>query len=180
MARVPAELAAHRTHVQVLSCWKPLASVRRAGRQAGAADNCLLVLGTHPAHRPSLLRAPREGHSSCSICLSEHFLFSADGCLTADLHRLNLDNRTDFFLSVQQNRVHPFRDDRRSKSIEEREEEYQRVRERIFAHDVSSCFNCLFSVWGQRAGRTQEAGARDRSNCSISEVFLEEDLSAGK
>uniref|UniRef100_A0A8D0BQ08 cAMP regulated phosphoprotein 21 n=1 Tax=Salvator merianae TaxID=96440 RepID=A0A8D0BQ08_SALMN len=45
----------------------------------------------------------------------------------------------------QQNRIHPFRDDRRSKSIEEREEEYQRVRERIFAQDVSSCFNCLFS-----------------------------------
>lgn len=42
--------------------------------------------------------------------------------------------------------MHPFRDDRRSKSIEEREEEYQRVRERIFAHDVSSCFNCLLSM----------------------------------
>ncbi|XP_058299045.1 cAMP-regulated phosphoprotein 21 isoform X15 [Hylobates moloch] len=37
----------------------------------------------------------------------------------------------------QQNRMHPFRDDRRSKSIEEREEEYQRVRERIFAHDFA-------------------------------------------
>ncbi|XP_033915027.3 cAMP-regulated phosphoprotein 21-like isoform X2 [Acipenser ruthenus] len=35
----------------------------------------------------------------------------------------------------QQNRIHPFRDGRRSKSIEEREEEYQRVRERIFAQD---------------------------------------------
>ncbi|XP_029445473.1 cAMP-regulated phosphoprotein 21 isoform X3 [Rhinatrema bivittatum] len=35
----------------------------------------------------------------------------------------------------QQNRIHPFRDDRRSKSIEEREEDYQRVRERIFAQD---------------------------------------------
>ncbi|XP_010284685.1 PREDICTED: cAMP-regulated phosphoprotein 21-like, partial [Phaethon lepturus] len=46
----------------------------------------------------------------------------------------------------QQNRILPFRDDRRSKSIEEREEEYQRVRERIFAQDVSSCFNCLFSA----------------------------------
>ena len=42
--------------------------------------------------------------------------------------------------------MHPFRDDRRSKSIEEREEEYQRVRERIFAHDVSSCFHCLLSA----------------------------------
>uniref|UniRef100_A0A8C3VAK1 cAMP regulated phosphoprotein 21 n=1 Tax=Catharus ustulatus TaxID=91951 RepID=A0A8C3VAK1_CATUS len=46
----------------------------------------------------------------------------------------------------QQNRILPFRDDRRSKSIEEREEEYQRVRERIFAQDVSSYFNCLFSA----------------------------------
>ncbi|CAN8184537.1 unnamed protein product [Coccothraustes coccothraustes] len=35
----------------------------------------------------------------------------------------------------QQNRILPFRDDSRSKSIEEREEEYQRVRERIFAQD---------------------------------------------
>nr|XP_044992677.1 cAMP-regulated phosphoprotein 21 isoform X9 [Jaculus jaculus] len=35
----------------------------------------------------------------------------------------------------QKNRMNPFRDDRRSKSIEEREEEYQRVRERIFSHD---------------------------------------------
>jgi len=29
--------------------------------------------------------------------------------------------------------------DKRSKSMEEREEEYQRVRERIFAHDVRVC-----------------------------------------
>lgn len=68
--------------------------------------------------------------------------------------------------------MHPFRDDRRSKSIEEREEEYQRVRDRIFAHDVSSCFNCLFSVVLPSAARqprspgselagTKEAGARE-------------------
>ncbi|XP_045292629.1 cAMP-regulated phosphoprotein 21 isoform X22 [Leopardus geoffroyi] len=44
----------------------------------------------------------------------------------------------------QQNRVHPFRDDRRSKSIEEREEEYQRVRERIFAHDSVCSQESLF------------------------------------
>ncbi|XP_032717178.1 cAMP-regulated phosphoprotein 21 isoform X11 [Lontra canadensis] len=44
----------------------------------------------------------------------------------------------------QQNRMHPFRDDRRSKSIEEREEEYQRVRERIFAHDSVCSQECLF------------------------------------
>ncbi|XP_029796326.1 cAMP-regulated phosphoprotein 21 isoform X9 [Suricata suricatta] len=44
----------------------------------------------------------------------------------------------------QQNRVHPFRDDRRSKSIEEREEEYQRVRERIFAHESVCSQESLF------------------------------------
>lgn len=69
--------------------------------------------------------------------------------------------------------MHPFRDDRRSKSIEEREEEYQRVRERIFAHDVSSCFNCLFSVVLPSAVRqshfpdselagSKEAGAKEQ------------------
>lgn len=69
--------------------------------------------------------------------------------------------------------MHPFRDERRSKSIEEREEEYQRVRERIFAHDVSSCFNCLFSAVLPSAVRqphspdselagTEEAGAREQ------------------
>uniref|UniRef100_A0A8B9S871 cAMP regulated phosphoprotein 21 n=1 Tax=Apteryx owenii TaxID=8824 RepID=A0A8B9S871_APTOW len=48
------------------------------------------------------------------------------------------------------------RDDRRSKSIEEREEEYQRVRERIFAQDVSSCFNCLFrKASGSRQSSTE-------------------------
>ncbi|XP_050633008.1 cAMP-regulated phosphoprotein 21 isoform X9 [Macaca thibetana thibetana] len=44
----------------------------------------------------------------------------------------------------QRNRMHPFRDDRRSKSIEEREEEYQRVRERIFAHDSVCSQESLF------------------------------------
>lgn len=32
----------------------------------------------------------------------------------------------------------PLQDGRRSKSIEEREEEYQRVRDRIFAREVSA------------------------------------------
>nr|XP_005005325.1 cAMP-regulated phosphoprotein 21 isoform X2 [Cavia porcellus] len=44
----------------------------------------------------------------------------------------------------QKNRMHPFRDDKRSKSIEEREEEYQRVRERIFAHDSVCSQESLF------------------------------------
>ncbi|KAM5280366.1 cAMP-regulated phosphoprotein 21 isoform 2-T2 [Ctenodactylus gundi] len=48
---------------------------------------------------------------------------------------LKRDNSSIDKEDAQQNRMHPFRDDRRSKSIEEREEEYQRVRERIFAHD---------------------------------------------
>ncbi|XP_052494267.1 cAMP-regulated phosphoprotein 21 isoform X3 [Budorcas taxicolor] len=48
---------------------------------------------------------------------------------------LKRDNSSIDKEDTQQNRMHPFRDDRRSKSIEEREDEYQRVRERIFAHD---------------------------------------------
>uniref|UniRef100_A0A9J7YFJ8 R3H domain containing 1 n=1 Tax=Cyprinus carpio carpio TaxID=630221 RepID=A0A9J7YFJ8_CYPCA len=35
------------------------------------------------------------------------------------------------------------KDDRRSKSIEEREEEYQRARDRIFAQDVQTVFKCF-------------------------------------
>lgn len=38
--------------------------------------------------------------------------------------------------------------DKRSKSMEEREEEYQRARERIFAHDVRGCFCRRQSVGG--------------------------------
>lgn len=38
------------------------------------------------------------------------------------------------------------KDDRRSKSIEEREEEYQRARERIFAQDVGILFRGIFIV----------------------------------
>ncbi|XP_038665780.1 cAMP-regulated phosphoprotein 21-like isoform X1 [Scyliorhinus canicula] len=52
------------------------------------------------------------------------------------------DNQEMFIL--QQNRIHPFRDDRRSKSIEEREEEYQRVRERIFAQDSTCSQDSLY------------------------------------
>ena len=42
------------------------------------------------------------------------------------------------FCFTHQIRV-PLQDGRRSKSIEEREEEYQRVRDRIFAREVSVC-----------------------------------------
>lgn len=38
------------------------------------------------------------------------------------------------------------KDDRRSKSIEEREEEYQRARERIFAQDVGILLQGMFIV----------------------------------
>lgn len=77
--------------------------------------------------------------------------------------------------------MHPFRDDRRSKSIEEREEEYQRVRERIFAHDVSSCFNCLFSAVLPQTASWQDSGSwsQGQIESSTPEVFLEEDLVQG-
>lgn len=87
--------------------------------------------------------------------------------------------------------MHPFRDDRRSKSIEEREEEYQRVRDRIFAHDVSSCFNCLFSAVLPSAVRqlhspdselagTKEAGAREHTELQQTTGVSERGPGSGK
>ncbi|XP_027441948.1 cAMP-regulated phosphoprotein 21 isoform X3 [Callorhinus ursinus] len=65
----------------------------------------------------------------------------------------------------QQNRMHPFRDDRRSKSIEEREEEYQRVRERIFAHDSVCSQDSLFvENRGNRDGSGRTSGSRQSSS----------------
>ncbi|XP_044108679.1 cAMP-regulated phosphoprotein 21 isoform X6 [Neovison vison] len=65
----------------------------------------------------------------------------------------------------QQNRMHPFRDDRRSKSIEEREEEYQRVRERIFAHDSVCSQESLFvDNRGNRDGSGRTSGSRQSSS----------------
>ncbi|XP_071068940.1 cAMP-regulated phosphoprotein 21 isoform X24 [Dasypus novemcinctus] len=65
----------------------------------------------------------------------------------------------------QQNRMHPFRDDRRSKSIEEREEEYQRVRERIFAHDSVCSQESLFvENRGNRDSSGRTSGSRQSSS----------------
>uniref|UniRef100_A0A673T502 cAMP regulated phosphoprotein 21 n=1 Tax=Suricata suricatta TaxID=37032 RepID=A0A673T502_SURSU len=65
----------------------------------------------------------------------------------------------------QQNRVHPFRDDRRSKSIEEREEEYQRVRERIFAHESVCSQESLFvETRGNRDSSGRTSGSRQSSS----------------
>jgi len=61
--------------------------------------------------------------------------------------------------------MHPFRDDRRSKSIEEREEEYQRVRERIFAHDSVCSQESLFvENRGNRDGSGRTSGSRQSSS----------------
>ncbi|XP_007500755.2 cAMP-regulated phosphoprotein 21 isoform X3 [Monodelphis domestica] len=58
----------------------------------------------------------------------------------------------------QQNRIHPFRDDRRRKSVEEREEEYQRVRERIFARaSVCSQESLLVETRGKAPGSRQSS-----------------------
>ncbi|XP_036188843.1 cAMP-regulated phosphoprotein 21 isoform X4 [Myotis myotis] len=65
----------------------------------------------------------------------------------------------------QQNRMHPFRGDRRSKSIEEREEEYQRVRDRIFAHDSVCSQESLFvENRGNRDGSGRTSGSRQSSS----------------
>uniref|UniRef100_A0A8C3UIG3 R3H domain-containing protein 2 n=1 Tax=Catharus ustulatus TaxID=91951 RepID=A0A8C3UIG3_CATUS len=53
----------------------------------------------------------------------------------------------------------PLQDGRRSKSIEEREEEYQRVRERIFARELDSCGLCR----GTREGLSRASGSRQSS-----------------
>ncbi|KAM4842075.1 cAMP-regulated phosphoprotein 21 isoform 2-T8 [Thomomys bottae] len=65
----------------------------------------------------------------------------------------------------QRNRMHPFRDDRRSKSIEEREEEYQRVRERIFAYDsVCSQESLYMENRGNRESSGRTSGSRQSSS----------------
>jgi len=51
------------------------------------------------------------------------------------------------------------KDDRRSKSIEEREEEYQRARERIFAQDV--CIKENHAVFCMNASHTRVCLLRD-------------------
>uniref|UniRef100_A0A674GUT6 R3H domain containing 2 n=1 Tax=Taeniopygia guttata TaxID=59729 RepID=A0A674GUT6_TAEGU len=53
----------------------------------------------------------------------------------------------------------PLQDGRRSKSIEEREEEYQRVRERIFAREFDSSGLCR----GTREGLSRASGSRQSS-----------------
>ncbi|NXC19943.1 R3HD2 protein, partial [Corythaeola cristata] len=55
----------------------------------------------------------------------------------------------------------PLQDGRRSKSIEEREEEYQRVRERIFAREVGS--NSSGLCRGNRDGLNRASGSRQSS-----------------
>ncbi|NWV42810.1 R3HD2 protein, partial [Grantiella picta] len=62
----------------------------------------------------------------------------------------------------------PLQDGRRSKSIEEREEEYQRVRERIFAREVSldcSPARILLEIWARsnRDGLSRASGSRQSS-----------------
>nr|XP_031325750.1 cAMP-regulated phosphoprotein 21 isoform X4 [Camelus dromedarius] len=78
---------------------------------------------------------------------------------------LKRDNSSIDKEDTQQNRMHPFRDDRRSKSIEEREEEYQRVRERIFAHDSVCSQESLFvENRGNRDGSGRTSGSRQSSS----------------
>uniref|UniRef100_A0A4W3JBI1 R3H domain containing 2 n=1 Tax=Callorhinchus milii TaxID=7868 RepID=A0A4W3JBI1_CALMI len=58
-----------------------------------------------------------------------------------DFQKRFILKRDDTSLDKDDNQMRvPLRDDRRSKSIEEREEEYQRVRDRIFAREVTAFF----------------------------------------
>uniref|UniRef100_A0A452V191 R3H domain containing 2 n=1 Tax=Ursus maritimus TaxID=29073 RepID=A0A452V191_URSMA len=61
----------------------------------------------------------------------------------------------------------PLQDGRRSKSIEEREEEYQRVRERIFAREVSGgCSDHCGLCRGNREGLSRTSSSRQSSTDS--------------
>lgn len=68
-----------------LSFWKHLSYLHPSRKQLWAANiswHCSSrTHGTHVPHH-SFLRDQREW--DCSICLSEHLLFSTDSCLTAD------------------------------------------------------------------------------------------------
>lgn len=178
------ELAEHLRHIQVLSFWKQLYCLHPVGKQPGAADTCHCVSCTHTAHHThwhSLLRDQREWDSSCSIYLSEHLLFSADSCLTADFQQLNLDNRTDFFFLFSKTEcIHLEMTD----EVNQLKREKRNIREwgREYLHTMWVVVLIASLVWSfprQWAGRTQEAGARDKSNGSTPEVFLEEDLVQG-
>lgn len=59
----------------------------------------------------------------------------------------------------------PLQDGRRSKSIEEREEEYQRVRERIFARETGQN-GYLNDIRGNREGLSRTSGSRQSSTDS--------------
>ncbi|XP_067837325.1 cAMP-regulated phosphoprotein 21-like isoform X4 [Heptranchias perlo] len=83
--------------------------------------------------------------------------------LKRDNSSMDKEDNQEMF-TLQQNRIHPFRDDRRSKSIEEREEEYQRVRERIFAQDSTCSQDSLYvENRGNRDGTGKTSGSRQSS-----------------
>uniref|UniRef100_A0AAR2IKQ9 R3H domain containing 1 n=1 Tax=Pygocentrus nattereri TaxID=42514 RepID=A0AAR2IKQ9_PYGNA len=71
---------------------------------------------------------------------SEHI----KGDKTDDFQKRYILKRDNLSLDQEDGRLRMrLKDDRRSKSIEEREEEYQRARERIFAQDVSLDVSCI-------------------------------------
>lgn len=176
MTHVIAELAEHLRHIQVLSFWKQLYCRHPVGKVEGAAHTCHCVSGTdtaHHTHPHSLLRDQREWDSSCSIYLSEHLLFSADSCLTADFQQLNLDNRTDFFFLFSKTEcIHLEMTD----EVNQLKREKRNIREwgREYLHTmwvVVLIASLVPSFPRQQAGRTQEAGARDKSNQAHQRCF---------
>ncbi|XP_067880629.1 R3H domain-containing protein 2 isoform X6 [Heterodontus francisci] len=80
-----------------------------------------------------------------------------------DFQKRFILKRDDTSLDKDDNQMRvPLRDDRRSKSIEEREEEYQRVRDRIFARE-SSYNGCLMESRGNRECLSRASSSRQSS-----------------
>lgn len=80
-----------------------------------------------------------------------------------DFQKRFILKRDDTSLDKDDNQMRvPLRDDRRSKSIEEREEEYQRVRDRIFARE-SSYNGYLMETRGNRECLSRASSSRQSS-----------------
>uniref|UniRef100_A0A8C5I1E0 R3H domain-containing protein 2 n=1 Tax=Gouania willdenowi TaxID=441366 RepID=A0A8C5I1E0_GOUWI len=83
-----------------------------------------------------------------------------------DFQKKFILKRDDASMDKDDNQIRvPLQDGRRSKSIEEREEEYQRVRDRIFAREVSINYT-ICNTWGNRESSSRASSSRQSSTDS--------------
>uniref|UniRef100_A0A8C5U5Z4 SUZ domain-containing protein n=1 Tax=Malurus cyaneus samueli TaxID=2593467 RepID=A0A8C5U5Z4_9PASS len=119
------------------------------------------TLKKNPRDRMMLLKLEQEFWSSLVITqrFSEHIKDEKN----AEFPQRFILKRDDTSMDRDDNQIRlPLQDGRRSKSIEEREEEYQRVRERIFARE-SGQNGYLTDSRGNRDGLSRASGSRQSS-----------------